>query len=46
MFNDEWFMKYLVVQQNERALCLICRNEIACLKKFTMKNGTTTPGIQ
>jgi len=37
MFNDEWFMKYFVVQQNERALCLICRNEIACLKKFNTK---------
>jgi len=37
MFNDEWFMKYFVVQQNERALCLICQNEIACLKNFNMK---------
>jgi len=23
MFNDEWFVKYFVVQQNEKALCLI-----------------------
>jgi len=37
MFKDEWFMKYIVVQQNERALCLICGNEIACLKKLNMK---------
>jgi len=32
MFNDELFVKLFVVQQNERALCLICRNNIACLK--------------
>jgi len=33
-------MKYFVVQQNEKALCLICWNEIACPKKW---NSTTTP---
>ena len=37
MFNDEWFMKYFVGQQNGRPLCFICQNEIACLKKFNMK---------
>jgi len=37
MFNDEWFVKYYVVQQNEKALCLICRNYIACLKEFNIK---------
>jgi len=42
MFN-EWFVKYVVVQQNERVLCLICRNNIACLKESTK---TTIPGIQ
>jgi len=28
----ELFVKYFVVHQNELALCLICRNNIACLK--------------
>jgi len=42
MFNDEWFMKYFVVQQNERALCLICRNEVACLKKLNMKRNNNS----
>jgi len=37
MFNDEWFMKYFIVQRNERALFLICQTKIACLKKFNMK---------
>ena len=36
-------MKYFVVQQNEGALCLICRNNIACLKE---SSGTITPDTQ
>jgi len=36
MFNYEWFVKLFVVQ-NERALCLFCRNNIACLKEFNIK---------
>jgi len=28
MFKDEWFVKYFAFQQNERALYLICRNNI------------------
>jgi len=39
MFDDELFVKYFVDQQNERALCLICRNNIACLKEFNMKRN-------
>jgi len=39
MFNGEWFVKYFVVQQNERGLCLICRNNIACLKEFDIKRN-------
>jgi len=31
MFNDQRFMKYFVVQQNERALCMLC------LKRFSIK---------
>ena len=33
MSDDEWLVKYFVVQQNARALCLIFRNNIACLKQ-------------
>jgi len=39
MFNNELFVKYFVVQQNERALCLICRNNITCLKEFNIKRN-------
>ena len=43
--QDEWFVKYFAVQQNKRALYLICRNNIACLKEL-ISSGTTIPGIQ
>ena len=45
MFKDEWFVKYFAFQQNERALYLICRNNIACVKEL-ISSGTTIPGIQ
>jgi len=45
MFKDELFVKYFGFQQNERALYLICRNSIACLKEL-MSSVTTIPGIQ
>jgi len=34
MFSDEWFLKYVVVQQNEKTLCLIYSKNITCLKEF------------
>jgi len=37
MFNDEWFMKYFFVQQKERALGKIFRNNMACLKEINIK---------
>ena len=36
-FNDEWFEKYFVVQQNKKAVCLICQSNIACLKEYNIK---------
>ena len=36
-FNDEWFEKYFVVQQNEKVFCLICQSNIACLKEYNIK---------
>ena len=36
-FNDEWFEKYFVVQQNEKTVCLICQSIIACLKEYNIK---------
>jgi len=32
MFKDEWFVKYFVFQQNERALYLIFRNNMLVWK--------------
>ena len=37
LFNDKWFVKYCVTQQNTNAICLICQNKIACLKEFNIK---------
>ena len=37
LFNDEWFVKYFVTQQNTNAICLICQNKMACLKEFNIK---------
>jgi len=37
IYNDVLIVKYFVVQQNERALCLICRNNIVRLKQFNIK---------
>ena len=36
-FNDEWFEKYSVVQQNENAICLISQSNIAYLKEYNIK---------
>jgi len=33
----ELFVKYFVVHQNERALCLICQNNTACLQELNIK---------
>ena len=35
----ELFVKYFVVHQNERALCLISQNNIACLKEVNIKRN-------
>ena len=37
IFNNEWFVKYFVVQQDEKAICLICQSNIACLKEYNIK---------
>ena len=36
-FNDKWFEKYFIVQQNEKAVSLICQSNIACLKEYNIK---------
>jgi len=45
MYNHKWFVKYFVVQQNERALCLVCLNNIVCLRDL-ISSGTTTSDIR
>ena len=40
-FNDEWFEKYFVMQQNEKVFCLICQSNIACLKEYNIKRHYT-----
>ena len=37
IFNNEWFMKYFVVQQNAKIVYLICQNNKACLKEYNIK---------
>jgi len=47
MFNDEWFVKYLVIQQNEKDLCLICQKRIACIgtQSITKHHASFDSGI-
>ena len=37
VFNNGWFEKNFVVQQNKKAVCLICQSNIACLKEYNIK---------
>ena len=37
LFNDKWFVKYFVTQQNTNTICLICQNKIARLKEFNIR---------
>ena len=37
IFTNEWFVKYFVVQQDEKAICLICQSNTACLKEYNIK---------
>ena len=37
IFNNEWLVKYFVVQQDEKAIRLICQSDIACLKEYNIK---------
>ena len=36
IFNNEWFVKYFVVQ-DEKAICLICQSNIVCLNEYNIK---------
>ena len=43
IFNNEWLIKYFIVQQNKKAVCLIVQNNIACLKENNIKRHYNSP---
>jgi len=37
MFNPEWELKYFVVEDNNKLLCLLCKEKIAACKVYNVK---------
>ena len=36
-FNNEWCVKYFIVQHNQDVVCLICQSAIAVMQEYNIK---------
>uniref|UniRef100_H2Z349 SPIN-DOC-like zinc-finger domain-containing protein n=1 Tax=Ciona savignyi TaxID=51511 RepID=H2Z349_CIOSA len=41
-FNNEWCIKYFIVQHNKDVVCLICQSTIAVMKEYNIKRHYDT----
>lgn len=45
-FNEQWTQDYFFIQNNQKALCLICYEELAALKEYNLRRHCATKHLQ
>lgn len=42
VFNEKWIYEYFFIQQNNFALCIICKEKVDVLKKYNIRRHFIT----